>query len=212
MARQRAISFSISFLSPSNRAGGRTFYVSQKNNTMIPIRMLILVALFVSAPLGHAQAVKGFSNETLVLYQPNDVLQARVSSVDNLVAYVNEIERVCQTFFADAAIPESLDIVIAIRPDKTSKVWFISSIHPGIPKDREALRGQLEKLPPCEVTGGPIAFAMVSSIAGGDGKTIKPSVDGKPPLPKEWSEAAKKKQADVVLPDGILDDVWPPKK
>jgi len=179
---------------------------------MIPIRLLILVAIFLTAPLGHAQAAKGFATAKLVLYQPNDVLQARVSSVQNLAAYVKEIERVCQAFFADTAIPESLNIVIAIRPDKTSKVWFISSTHPETPKDREALRGQLEKLPPCEVTGGPIAFAVVSSIAGGDGKTIKPSVDGLPPLPKEWSEAAKKKQVAVVLPDGILDDVWPTKK
>lgn len=174
--------------------------------------MLILFALFLSAPLSHAQAAKGFTTANLVLYQPNDVLQARVSSVQNLAAYVKEIERVCQAFFADTATPESLNIVIAIRPDKTSKVWFISSTHTETPKDREVLRSQLEKLPPCEVTGGPIAFAVVSSIAEGDGKAVKPSVDGQPPLPKEWSEAAKKKQAAVVLPDGILDDVWLPKK
>ncbi len=173
---------------------------------------MFLAVLFLCAPLGHTQAAKGFATENLVLYQPNDVLQARVSSVQNLAAYVKEIERVCQAFFADTAIPESLNIVVAIRPDKTSKVWFISSTHPETPKDREALRGQLEKLPPCEITEGPIAFAVVSRIAGGDGKTIKPSVDGQPPLPKEWSEAVKRKQAAVVLPDGILDDVWPPER
>ena len=189
-----------------------SFYVRQKKDLMITLRPLILAALFLSATYAHSQAAKGFSSDNLVLYQPNDVLQARVPSVAKLAAYVKEIERVCQAFFAESTTPESLNLVIAVRPDKTSKVWFISSTHPDTPKDRVALRENLEKLPPCEVVGGPIAFAMVSTIAGGDGKTIKPLADGKPPFPKEWTDASKKKEPAVVVPDGILEDVWPAKK
>ena len=37
MTRQPAISFSISFLSPFNRAGGRTFDVSLKNLLPVPL-------------------------------------------------------------------------------------------------------------------------------------------------------------------------------
>jgi hypothetical protein len=179
---------------------------------MISIRPLILVALFLSATYAHSQEAKGFSSDNFVLYQPNDVLQARVPSVEKFAAYVKEIERVCQAFFAESTARESLNLVIAVRPDKTSKIWFISSTYPEMPKDRVTLRECLEKLPPCEVVGGPIAFAMVATIAGGDGKTIKPLAGGKPPFPKEWTDASKKKEANVTVPDGILKDVWPPRE
>ena len=179
---------------------------------MTSLRPLILSALFLSTTYAHSQAAKGFSSASLALYQPNDVLQARVPSVEKFAAYVKEIEHVCQTFFAESTVAESLNLVIAIRPDKTSKVWFISSTHPDAPKDREVLRENLEKLPPCEAVGEPIAFAMVSTIAGGDGKPIKPLADGKPPFPKEWTDASKIKEAAVIVPDGILDEVWPTKK
>lgn len=156
---------------------------------------------------------EGFAVVGLLLYQSDEIMEARVSSVKDFGAYVEEVQRVCEVFFAKATIPESLNVVIAVRPDKTSKVWLISSVKPDSLKGREELIGQLETVPPFTPAGGPVAFSLIATIAGGDGNALsQPPADGMPALPAEWSEALGKKQGAVVLPDGILDDVWPVKE
>lgn len=119
----------------------------------------ILAILVLVATPAKAGEVKAFSVDTRALYQPNEVLEARVTDLGEFGTYLQEVDRVCTAFFAEAKVPESLVVIIAIRPGKTSKVWFISSLHAELPKEREALREQIEKVPPCAVTVGPVAVA-----------------------------------------------------
>ena len=82
---------------------------------------------------------------------------------------------------------------MAIRPGQGSRVWFVSTTRPAPDKEREPLRKKLEAVVPCTVHDGPVAFALSAKLAGGDGKNPKDSKDYKPPIPKEWADAAKGK-------------------
>jgi len=172
--------------------------------------LFVTTLLLVSGVSASAQS--GFATSNLVLYQPNDVLQARVPSVQGLSEYVKRIEAVCTKHFADEKTPESLQVVVAVRPDKSTRIWFVSSVHAESPKSRAELQKAIEAVRPCDVVGGPLAFAISATIAGGDGKASSPSQSSGPPMPKAWTDAASKKKERVIVPDGILEDVWPSKK
>lgn len=138
----------------------------------------------------------------IFLYQPNEVLERRVPDAAKLANYIARLQSVCQSFLAGDKAPETLDIVVAVRPGKRSRVWFVSSTRPADDPRRRSLQKKLEKVAPCELNGGPIAFAIVVKIAGGDGGNRK-----EPPMPKEWQDAADK--GNLLIPDGILDIIWP---
>ncbi len=154
---------------------------------------------------------QGFETDNVVLYQPNEALQARVGDVSDLANYVKKLQAVCAEFFASTKRPETLHIVVAVRPGKRSRVWFVSSTRPAPDAQRDPLRKKLEAVPPCDVHDGPVAFAISAKLAGGDGKNPKGAKDFKPPIPKEWQDAAKGKES-VRVPDGVLDLVWPDKQ
>lgn len=155
---------------------------------------------------------KAFEVERLVLYQPDQVLQARLAgAVEDFANYVKKLETVCTEFFATTSKPETLHIVIAVRPNKRSRVWFVSSDRPAPDTTREPLRKKLEAVTPCEVHDGPVAFAISAKLAGGNSKDTEGSKDSKPPIPKEWEDAAKGKE-NVPVPDGFLDLIWPNKQ
>jgi hypothetical protein len=101
-------------------------------------------------------------------------------------------------------MPETLNIIVAVRPGKRSRIWFVSSRPTDTPQ-RQALRRKLEAVPPCEVRGGPVAFALLGKVAGGDGRSLKKRL-----MPKEWEDAVKGEE--LLIPDGILDIVWPAHK
>jgi hypothetical protein len=130
-----------------------------------------------------ADAVKGFETENLVLYQPDSVLHERVSSIEDLAGYVRRLQEVCENFFVTAKTPETLHIVVALKPGKQSRIWFVSStLSPGDVK-RESLRLNLEAVTPIDVQHGPVAFAISARIAGGDGSVSRGAGDYQPPIP-----------------------------
>ncbi len=156
---------------------------------------------------------KGFATDHLVLYQPNEELQERLPSGDatGLANYIKQIQAVCTEFFATTTRPENFTIVVAIRPGKRSCVWFISSTLPPTDLSREPLRKKLDMITACDVRGGPVAFAIVAQLAGGN--TRIPNVNDKdfsPPIPKEWSDATLPKNHGP-LPGCYLDVIWPDK-
>jgi hypothetical protein len=155
--------------------------------------------------------MKGFETDKLVLYQPNEILQARVGAVEEFSTYIKQLQTVCSEFFATNKTPETLHVVVAVRPGKGARVWFISSLYPSADAQREPLRKKLEAIPPCEVRDGPVAFAISAKLAGGDGKNPAGDKNLKLPIPKEWQEAVKDKES-VIVPDGLLDIVWPDQK
>jgi len=171
----------------------------------------IFSLLGVSLPILALDTPKGFETDNVVLYQPNETLQARMDAAGDLAHYIKQLQAGCTEFFATNKTPETLHIVAAVRPGKRARVWFISSTRPAPDAQREPLRKKLEAIAPCDVHGGPVAFAITAKLAGGDGKNAKRDKDFKPPIPKEWQDAAKGKEG-VVVPDGFLDLVWPNKQ
>jgi hypothetical protein len=153
----------------------------------------------------------GFETDSVVLYQPKEIMQARVAAVAEFANYIKQLQTVCAEFFATSKTPETLHVVVAVRPGKRGRVWLISSIRPAPDTHREQLRKKLEAIPPCEVRDGPVAFAISARLAGGAGKNPKGDKVFQPPIPKEWQDAVKGKEG-VLLPDGFLDLVWPDKK
>src|SRR5262245_12116100 len=107
----------------------------------------ILSFLTLSLSAFAADAPKGFETDNVVLYQPNEVLEARLAAVDDLAGYIKKLQAVCTEFFATAATPETLNVVVAVRPGKRSRVWLVSSTRPAPDAERDPLRTKLEAEP-----------------------------------------------------------------
>lgn len=150
-----------------------------------------------------ARSATLFETDPIFLYQPDAPLRARLGSADDLVAYIKRIQAAGRTFFASEQTPETLDVVVGVKPGKKVRVWLVSSRRTSEDKTLVVLRKKLEAIPPCAVHRGPIAFALRWTIAGG-GAAKK---DGTIPMPKEWREAAPGKN--VLVPDGVFERIWP---
>ena len=168
---------------------------------------LSLLLLLMAAPgkQVHAAAAKtGFEIVSYVLYQQNEELEQRISS-DDLATYMKKIEATVAAFLKTAVRPEALDLVVAVRPSRKTKVWFIPSAAYG--GKLAALRAQLEAIPAPNVTGGPVVFAGIGSIAGID----RSDQDGLP-QPEERLTALKNRPLKDKGPIGLdkmLALAWP---
>jgi hypothetical protein len=89
--------------------------------------------------------MKGFETDKLVLYQPNEILQARVGAVEEFSTYIKQLQTVCSEFFATNKTPETLHVVVAVRPGKGARVWFISSLYPSADAQREPYGRNLKR-------------------------------------------------------------------
>lgn len=146
--------------------------------------------------------------DSIMLYQEETTLRERAVDVAKLGEFVKKIETACTEFFANADKPESLNVVVAVKPGKKSRFWFISSFR----KDQKALeplRKKLEAIPAFQINRGPIVFALNGLIAGGDGQKKGNEDEPKLAIPDEWKEAAKSVKKDIEVPDGFLELVWP---
>src|SRR5688572_16053024 len=111
----------------------RPLGVSARVLSMKAISFAAVACLLVSSPAFAVDAVKGFETDNIVLYQPDEDLRELLPNGDvtDLANYIKQIQAVCTGFFATTITkPENFTIVVAIRPAKRSRVWFISSILP----------------------------------------------------------------------------------
>jgi len=143
----------------------------------------------------------GFETTNIVLYQPDDVVRKRLPGAGHLAAYIEKLQGVAAETFAGATRPDALDIVVAVRPGSKSRVWLTGPALDA--RTLEDLRKKLEAIPPVEVTEGPVAFAISGKIAGGS------PIGEEVPMPQEWRDAVKKLPQPVIIPDGLLEAVWP---
>lgn len=143
----------------------------------------------------------GFETTNITLYQPDELVQKRLPGAGHLAAYIEQLQNVAGETFAETTKPASLQIVVAVRPGRKSRVWLTGSALEA--KTLEDLRKKLEAIPPLEVRDGPVAFAVSGKIAGGA------VTEGEIPMPQEWQDAVKKLPQPVMIPDGLLDTVWP---
>lgn len=172
----------------------------------------IFTLLAASPPMLALATAEGFETDHVVFYLPEEVMEARISSVADFVSYTKQLQAICAEFFATTKTPETLHIVVAVRPGKRARVWFVSSTRSAPDTQREPLRKKLEAIPPFDVHDGPIAFAISAKLAGGDGKTPTEGKDFKTPIPKAWQDAVTATgKGRVLVDDSLFDLIWPNK-
>jgi hypothetical protein len=169
-------------------------------------RFSLVASIFLFLLNAKAFAAEGFEPKNLVLYQKDQVLKQRLPSMNDLVDYVKKIEAECQSFFAKETQPSNLVVVLAVKPGKQSKIWFIPSTAKA--PNLVDLQKKLAAIPTIDVYGGTFAFAICGTISGGD-PTAKEEKDKGPPIPQEWQDAVKDTQERITVPDGFLAKLWP---
>lgn len=161
----------------------------------------------VGEPSGSA-ASRGFGMLAAVLYQPDPVLQARVSDIDAFGAYLSAVRDTCKNFFSEASRPEFVDVVVAVRPGRRSRVWFVAPERAPADPQLSALQRELEALSAPTVVDGPVAFALLATLGGA--KRERPNAEGyRPPMPREWAAIASAHPESLIVPDDILEEAWP---
>ncbi|HSI47790.1 MAG TPA: hypothetical protein VLA61_05950 [Ideonella sp.] len=141
-----------------------------------------LLVLFTS--LASAAPVKVFN---LVMMQSEDELQGRMPGDEALSAYAGAVQAAIRNLAAanDALPSVGGFIVVAVRPGKRSNAWL--DFDPALPAAvATALVADIRKVPPLEVQGGPLVFAIKLGFADG----IPPQRMA--PSPPEWKTAAAK--------------------
>src|SRR5437868_3763259 len=146
---------------------------------MKAIFLAIFALLAASSPGLALGPAEGFEIDHFVFYLPEEIMEARIGSEGDFVNYGKQLRAICTEFFATTKTPETLHIVVVVRPGKRARVWFISSTRPAPDAQLEPLRKKLEAIPPCDVHEGPVAFAISAKLAGGDGKSPKDGKDFK---------------------------------
>jgi hypothetical protein len=150
---------------------------------------------------------KGFRVVNLVLYQSQEVLQQR-AHVEALSVFLKQLEGACEEYFGNDTTPQNLDIVVVIKPGRRFRIWFVASTAAVGPRSFEALRTKLEQAQAPEVVGGPVAVAMMA-VVGGAERRLPDAQSFQPPMPEEWKDALTYAGKPAVIPDDIMDAVWP---
>ncbi|MEO8673768.1 MAG: hypothetical protein ABI411_20865 [Tahibacter sp.] len=162
------------------------------------LRAAALVALLYT---NASFAAKPYSNEGIVLLQPEFLLQERVT-VDDLGNYIKAVVAAATATLAteNNLTPSAGFLVFAIRPEGTSKTWL--DFNPALPAALDArLRAALDAVPPCKTQRGVVVFAIDSSLSGASSLQREPA-------PAEWKKALKTPTEKVEIAE-LMDRVWP---
>ncbi len=154
-----------------------------------------------------AQALPPFKMTSVALYQPEEMIPIRFGGeVETLADYINSLRASAEASFAGAKRGQGATgaIVVALRPGPRSKVWLALGDNRLDDDLKQALIRTLEAVPPPEVHGGPFAFS-INFEAWGGGKPVSTREDPLAIAP-EWRDA---KVDGGLLPDAVLDVIWP---
>jgi hypothetical protein len=177
------------------------------------MKVLLVVGVFTRLCLAlqatFAETKRGFETVNIVLYHPDPVLRDRGISAEALSAYIKKLQAACVGVFADETKPDSLDVVIAVKPGMRSRVWFISATRSQGDSRLDSLGRKLESIGPPGVLNGPVVFAISATIAGAERKPPDSKEGFSPPTPREWEEASRKLGGQAAYPDDILQIIWP---
>ncbi|RBP35858.1 hypothetical protein DES53_11924 [Roseimicrobium gellanilyticum] len=168
-------------------------------------KLASLVLALVTTLAGITHGADGFKTGGVILYQTEDVLEARAPDVKELATYAQALEAACHEYFTKEARPKPpFYVLAAVKPGKTSRVWFVTPDAKETARI-EPLKKKLEAVPAMAVKEGPVIIGISDeATAKAEGKNS----DG-PPMPAEWEEAATKAKKDLETPDEILALVWP---
>lgn len=146
---------------------------------------------------------------SIALYQPDSVLQQRLDGVAALASYLKTLIKQADSYWASLSgdQAQSGEIVVAIRPGGRARFWCEFSSGTVSEAQITELIGRLSKVEAPVVHGGPVAAVLHLSVWGGS--PANQEAARQLYVPKEWRAAIQKSAAPVVMPDGVLDVVWP---
>jgi hypothetical protein len=145
------------------------------------------------------------STDSVVLYQPDAEFAARTSA-EEIAALLKSIDPIAARWFTAASPPQTLDIVVVVKPGRRVRYWFVSSRG----DDAEAFAGYRRDLAAIQApeVRAPVVLAVLGSVGGATRSTSGAAFE--PPFPSEWRAAIEKAGKDSVqVPDGLLPLVWP---
>lgn len=166
--------------------------------------MLKKVGLFLALAIATSAvyAEEPFHTFSIVLLQPDFILQERVQDVKALSSYIKGIESsVSRAIQAEPQFPPASGfIVVAVKPDQKSNVWL--DFNPTLsPNTAATIQTAARSVSPVAVENGVVVFAIKIGLWGGqEPESIAPS-------PVEWKAAAKK--AGRPLETGeLVESIW----
>lgn len=150
-----------------------------------------------------ARAAARYELFGVVLLQPEQVLAQRLGDPQPLVKYIKAVGAATTAFAVrhDQPSPASGFVVLAVRPNRTSRAWLdLDQPLPGA-LARE-LTSALARVPPPAVTQGMVALAIKVGLWGGRPPTRET------PMPAEWRAAADAAGRPLEVTQ-LIDLVWP---
>jgi hypothetical protein len=127
-----------------------------------------------------------------VLYQPDEVLRARIS-LDALSVFVSAMQHKCLPALA-SSIRHPFDVVVGIKPGLKARVWIVPS---GPTRQATKFQRAFDSIFIPEVTA-PVAVALCVGRAP----------NHPPPLPDEWRRVLATKQGPTLIPDDVFRQIW----
>ncbi|WP_157778725.1 hypothetical protein [Massilia violaceinigra] len=161
--------------------------------------IIFLLAAWLCA--SGVQAAGGITAGGVVLLQPEQVIEARVS-VEKLAPYLKQVDAAASgTFNAAKGVPATGGfLVVAIRPGQQSKFWL--DFNPPLPPAvASGLIAAAQGVQPPPVNGGTVVLAMKYGVAGGKVPA------GPIPSPAEWATVAKAAGKPLEIGD-LVDRIW----
>jgi hypothetical protein len=143
-----------------------------------------------------------FRRGEIVLYQPDEVLVALGVETTAMSDYIKELTEVTVRMCAAVATPQTLQVVVAVRPGGRSRVWLVSELPSA---ELSALREALEGVAPPPLKRGPLVFAMNGALADGVPRKLQTSEAFHFPLPDEW----KLLMAGANTVEDVVNRAWP---
>ena len=148
-----------------------------------------------------AYAAGPLTNFNVVLLQPSPVLEARVTNVDAMAAYVRAVEAASREAVVASGARQSVGgfIVVAVKPGLKSNVWLDFDTLTDLEMQKQIVT-RVRAIKPFEASQGPVVFAL--KVATWDGRESRRSA----PLPPEWRNATQGQSA-VEIGD-LVERVW----
>jgi hypothetical protein len=149
-----------------------------------------------------ALAAEPLVKHNVVLLQGSSTLDARVPSVDAMAEYVRAVESAAKeaVLAARSQRPAAGFIVVAVQPGARGRVWLDFDAPPSFETSR-LLIDKILAVPPLEVRGGPVVFALKVGLWDAfESKRIAPS-------PAQWKAASQKAGKQLEI-DELMEQLW----
>lgn len=146
-------------------------------------------------------AATPYKTESIMLLQPDFVLQERTSSVEALSNYIKAVQAASESVLVnEPPSPTGGYVVLAVRPGGKSMAWL--DFQPALPAPlADRLKTAIVAISPFQARKGVVVFALKVSLW--DAPLIQSF-----PNPTEWGKAMEGRDEPMEIGD-LMDKVWP---